>query len=62
MTICQMKNDPQQRDFPNRYAWELWKKLTDFSEFLWDAYEYDFLTLAASEPPPKIYPPDDLPF
>jgi hypothetical protein len=46
----------------SRHAWEIWKKLTDFSEFLWDAYEKDFLTLAASlardfqgssEPPPK---------
>jgi hypothetical protein len=46
----------------SRHAWEIWKKLTDFSEFLWEAYEHDFLTLAASEPPPKNYPADDLPF
>jgi hypothetical protein len=46
----------------SRHAWEIWKKLTDFSEYLWDAYEQDFLTLASSEPPPKNYPPDDLPF
>lgn len=44
------------------YAWTIWKKLTDFSEFLWDAYEHDFLTLAASEPPPEGYLRDDLPF
>lgn len=36
----------------SRHAWEIWKKLTDFSEFLWEAYEYDFLTLAADEPSP----------
>jgi hypothetical protein len=46
----------------SRHAWEIWKKLTDFSEYPWEAYEYDFLTLAASEPPPKNYPADDLPF
>jgi hypothetical protein len=46
----------------SRHAWKIWKKLTIFSEFLWDAYEHDFLTLAASEPPPKRYPTDDLPF
>ncbi len=46
----------------SRHAWLIWKKLTDFSAFLWDAYEHDFLTLAASEPPPKGYPRDDLPF
>jgi hypothetical protein len=49
-------------DPESRYAWELWKKLNDFSEYLWNAYEYDFLTLAASEPPPSQYPKDDLPF
>jgi hypothetical protein len=38
------------------------KKLTDFSEYLWEAYEHDFLTLAASEPTPKGYHLDDLPF
>jgi hypothetical protein len=46
----------------SRHAWLIWKKLTDFSEILWDAYEHDFLTLAASEPAPKGYPRDDLPF
>jgi hypothetical protein len=49
-------------DPESRYAWELCKKLNDFSEYLWNAYEYDFLTLAASEPPPSQYPKDDLPF
>jgi hypothetical protein len=46
----------------SRHAWKLWKKLNDFSGYLWDVYEYDFLTLAASEPPLKGYPRDDLPF
>ena len=43
-------------------AWEIWKKLTDFSEYLWDAYYEDFMTLAASEPPPAKPPYEDLPF
>jgi len=46
----------------SRHAWEIWKKLTDFSEYLWDVYEKDFLTLVSSEPPPKGYHLDDLPF
>jgi hypothetical protein len=46
----------------SRHAWEIWKKLTDFSEYLRDAYEHDFPTLAASEPPPKGYHQDNLPF
>jgi hypothetical protein len=45
-------NDAAENVSPeSRNAWEIWKKLTDFSEWLWDAYEQDFLTLAASEPP-----------
>lgn len=46
----------------SRHAWKIWKKLTDFSEFLWDMHEQDFITLAASEPPPERYPVDNLPF
>jgi len=67
-----MKKGPTTNYFPgksadivpdeSRLAWNIWKKLTDFSEFLWDAYEQDFITLAASQPPPKSYPQDDLPF
>lgn len=43
-------------------AWAIWKILTDFSEWLWDQYDEEFMTLAASEPPPKYRDPDDLPF
>ena len=67
-----MKKEPTTNYFPeksadivpdeSRLAWNIWKKLTDFSEFLWDVYEHDFLTLAASEPPPGRCPADDLPF
>ena len=32
-------------DPESRYAWELWKKIIDFSEYLWNAYEYGFLSL-----------------
>ncbi len=46
----------------SRHAWKIWKKLTIFSEYLWDAYENDFMTLAASELPSQKYSSDDLPF
>jgi hypothetical protein len=46
----------------SRRAWEIWKKLTDFSDDLWDAYEKDFMRLASSEPPPKKNGYENLPF
>jgi hypothetical protein len=36
-------------DPESRIAWDLWLKIEHLSSFLWHAYEYDFLTLAASD-------------
>ena len=42
-------------------AWEIWKKLTDFSEWLWDQYEQQFLDFCIKEADTYV-PKQPLPF
>lgn len=57
-----IKRCPDNVSTEARIAWNIWKSITDFSEWLWDEYEQDFMVLAASEPPPHKDTIDDLPF